>query len=277
MDHAQDLGQAVVELARDPVALGVDGPLLLGLVEAGLAHGDGGHVGEGAQQVLLGAREGVAGAGDAQLAEHALRAAQRAGDPGDVRAVGDQRALGVLRVVGRGLLVGDPADGAVVGHGEAFAAGPEPDPRHGRARVAEAGHRPLGAQEVARVLGDGVQDVLELGAAGELEGDGVEGLALPLAAVEVRDRHAQLGGAGDLARDVGEGRLADVGLDRRVEGEAKVADALGAADEREIHDARVDPGPAGVAGGVDGGVHRLVQDGPQPGQCPAPASLDGGR
>ena len=40
VDHAQDLGQAVVELAGDPVALGVDRPLLLGLVEAGGADGD---------------------------------------------------------------------------------------------------------------------------------------------------------------------------------------------------------------------------------------------
>ena len=63
-------------------------------------------------------------------------------------------------------------------------------------------------------------------AAGELERDRVQGLALPLAPVEVRDRDAQLGGAGDLACDVGERGIGDVRLDGRVEGEPQVADAV---------------------------------------------------
>ena len=53
VDDAQDLGEAVVELAGDPVALGVDRPLLLGLVEAGRADGDRGHVGERAEEAPL--------------------------------------------------------------------------------------------------------------------------------------------------------------------------------------------------------------------------------
>ena len=73
------------------------------------------------------------------------------------------------------------------------------------ARVGQAGDGALGAQQVAGVLGDRVEDVAQVGAAGELEGDGVQGLALALAAVEVRDGDAQLGGAGDLARDVERG------------------------------------------------------------------------
>ena len=172
-----------------------------------------------------------------------------------------QRAERVARVLRRGLLVGDEARAAVVGHRQALAA----DRRAGGrvADVAQAHDGTLGAEEVAGVGGDRVEGVAEVVAARELDGDGVEGLALPLAAVEVRDGHAQLGRAGDLARDVRERGVGDVRLHGRMEGEAEVADAVRATDQREVED-------AGVHAGADAVVRARPRPGPgaRPGWSP---------
>ena len=152
VDHAQDLGEAVVELAGDAVALGVDRPLLLGLVEAGGADGDRGHVREGAEEAALLARERTAGADDAQLAQDPVRAAERPGHPGASPRPGS--AAGSAGSAGgrRRLLVGDQARRAVVRHRQALAAG-RPAARRSVARVGQAGDRALGAEQVAGVAG----------------------------------------------------------------------------------------------------------------------------
>ena len=111
--------------------------------------------------------------------------------------------------------------------------------------IAQAGDRALGTEEVAGVLGDGVEDVAQVGAPGQLERDRVQGLALALAAVEVGDGDAQLRRARDLARDVRQGRVADVRLDRRVERRGAGGRCDRAADEGQVEDARVDARPAG--------------------------------
>jgi hypothetical protein len=52
-------------------------------------------------------------------------------------------------------------------------------------RVGQAGDRPLGAQQLAGVLGDRVEDLAQLGAAGQLEGDRIERGPLVLLAAEI--------------------------------------------------------------------------------------------
>ncbi len=210
------------------------------------------------------ARERAAAADDAQLAEDAVRAVERAGRPGPVAVLEQQRAQRVARVL-RGLrLVRDEADAAVVGHR---------DPVAGRsagadgARVGQAGDGPVGAQQLARVPGDRVEDVAQVAASGELEGHAVQRLALALAAVEVGDGQAELGGARDLAGDVDEGGVGDVGLDGRMEGEAQVAEALAAAHEGEVEHAGVEAGATGVARPVDGRVAGLGEERREPGEA----------
>ena len=186
------------------------------------------------------------------------------GRPGSVGVLVEQGAERVALVLCGLRPVGDEAHASVVGHGDAVPArGPYPEVSW----VGEADDRPVGTQQLPGMAADRVEDVAQVGAAGELERDAVQRFALALPAVQVGDRQPELGGAGDLARDVDERGVRDVGLDRRVEGEPEVAEALAAADEGDVEDAGVEPRASGVAGAGDRRVRGLGEQRSEPGQA----------
>ena len=149
----------------------------------------------------------------------------------------------------------------------AIATRPWPPDDLARAGVGQAHDGAVRTQQLPGVTGDRVEDVVQISPAGELERDLVQRGALPFPAMQVRDRECQLGSARDLARDVGERGGRDVGIDRRVDHDAEVADPVAAPDQRQVQDAGVELRAACERGGVLFRVCRLVEQRSEPAQA----------
>ncbi len=157
------------------------------------------------------------------------------------------------RLVGR---VGQETGGAVVGDGQAI--GPVHAVAIG-ARVRQAGDGALGAEELAGMLRDQVEELAQLGAPGQLQGDAVERGALVLLPPEVGEGGGQSGRRADLLGDVGEGRHRDSRICRGVEHQAHRPRGRHALGEGQVHDRGIHIGFLELRGLRHGG-RRVVQD-----------------
>jgi hypothetical protein len=113
---------------------------------------DGGHVGEGAEEVALGVRERPARPDDAQLTERAVGSTEGMRRPRAAVVTRDQRAVRIARVDGRAI-------GMIQRDARAVVGGCDPAGSRGAGPFrgfAEARDRPVGAEEVPGVPRDRV-------------------------------------------------------------------------------------------------------------------------